>query len=159
MEDVDSDDHFWRVGSYLEDNIADDQVGPGIRLMFIHRPLSRYVHELGRCGLLIDDMVEPAPPPAIIQETGGFPNASSIPRLLLLWLALLPESEVANHRCDRSRSCPGRLACPSIRQAIWGSVQASWTRAFHAEVPSSNGSWASGRLVERCMAVRRGRLD
>jgi SAM-dependent methyltransferase len=84
VEDINSGDHFWRVGSYLDDNIADDQVGPGIGLMFIHRPLSRYVHEMGRCGLLIDDMVEPVPPPAIIEETGGFENAGSIPRLLLM---------------------------------------------------------------------------
>ena len=58
--------------------------GQGSDLSFIHRPLSRYVHEMGRYGLLIDDMVEPAPPPSIIQETGGYPNAGSIPRLLLL---------------------------------------------------------------------------
>ena len=37
-------------------------------LPFIHRPLSRYIHEMGRCGLLIDDMVEPSPPPSIIHE-------------------------------------------------------------------------------------------
>ena len=84
VEVVDSDEHFWRVGSYLDDDIATDQVGPGIHLTFIHRPLSRYVHEMGRYGLLIDDMVEPAPPPSIIQETGGYANAGSIPRLLLV---------------------------------------------------------------------------
>jgi SAM-dependent methyltransferase len=84
VEVVDSDDYFWRVGSYLDDETATDQVGPGIHLTFIHRPLSRYVHEMGRCGLLIDDMVEPAPPPSILLETGGYPNAATIPRLLLL---------------------------------------------------------------------------
>jgi SAM-dependent methyltransferase len=84
VEVVDSDEHFWRVGSYLDDDIATDQVGPGIHLPFIHRPLGRYVHEMGRHGLLIDDMVEPSPPPAIILETGGYPDAASIPRLLLL---------------------------------------------------------------------------
>ena len=84
VEVVDSDEHFWRVGSYLEDDVTTDQVGPGIHLTFIHRPLSRYVHEMGKCGLVIDDMVEPPPPPSIILETGGYPNAASIPRLLLL---------------------------------------------------------------------------
>jgi hypothetical protein len=39
---------------------------------------------MGRCGLLIDDMVEPTPPPLIVQETGDYPNGGSIPRLLLL---------------------------------------------------------------------------
>ena len=84
VEVVDSDIRFWRIGSYLEDDISVDQVAPGVHLPFVHRPLSRYVHEMGRCGLVIDDMVEPAPPPAVLLETGGFPNASSIPRLMLL---------------------------------------------------------------------------
>ena len=84
VEVVDSDERFWRVGSYLADDIATDQVGPGIHLTFIHRPLSRYVHEMGRYGLLIDDMVEPAPPLSIVLETGGYSNGGSIPRLLLV---------------------------------------------------------------------------
>lgn len=84
IEVVDSDERFWRVGSYLEDNITTEVVGPGVRLWFAHRPISRYVHEMGRCGLLIDDMVEPPPPLATIEETGGYPNGATIPRLLLL---------------------------------------------------------------------------
>lgn len=84
VEVVDSDERFWRVGSYLEDDITTEEVGPGIRLSFIHRPISRYVHEMGKCGLLIDDMVEPPPPLATIDATGGYPNGATIPRLLLL---------------------------------------------------------------------------
>ncbi len=84
VEVVDSDEHFWRVGSYLHDVIATDQVSPGIHLSFIHRPLSRYVHEMGRNGLLIYDMAEPPPPSPVILETGDYPDATSIPRLLLL---------------------------------------------------------------------------
>jgi SAM-dependent methyltransferase len=84
FEVVDSDERFWRVGSYLEDDISTEEVGPGVRLSFAHRPISRYVHELGRCGLLVDDMVEPPPPPATIEATGGYPKGATIPRLLLL---------------------------------------------------------------------------
>jgi SAM-dependent methyltransferase len=84
VEAINSNEQFWRVGAYLEDDISIDEVGPGVHLPFAHRPLSRYVHEMGRCGLLIDDMVEPVPPPEVLLETGGFPNASSIPRLMLL---------------------------------------------------------------------------
>jgi len=84
VEVIDSDVHFWRIGSYLEDDIAIDQVAPGVSLPFVHRPLGRYVHEMGKCGLLIDDMVEPAPPRQVVVETGDVPNGSSIPRLLLL---------------------------------------------------------------------------
>jgi SAM-dependent methyltransferase len=84
VEAVDSDERFWRVGSYLEDDITTEEVGPGIRLSFVHRPVSRYVHEMGKCGLLIDDMAEPPPTPATIEATGGYPNGATIPRLLLL---------------------------------------------------------------------------
>jgi SAM-dependent methyltransferase len=84
VEVVDSDERFWRVGSYLEEDITTEEVGPGVPLSFVHRPISRYVHEMGKCGLLIDDMVEPPPPLATIEETGGYPNGATIPRLLLL---------------------------------------------------------------------------
>ncbi len=84
VEAIHSDEHFWRIGSYLDDDIVTDQVGPGIHLSFIHRPLSRYVHEMGRYGLLIEDMVEPSPPSSVILETGGYANGGSIPRLMLL---------------------------------------------------------------------------
>ncbi len=84
VEVVDSDDHFWRVGSYLEDDITTEEVGPGVHLSFVHRPVSRYVHAMGKCGLLIDDMVEPPPPPATIEVTGDLPNGATIPRLLLV---------------------------------------------------------------------------
>ena len=55
-----------------------------MRLRFIHRPLSRYVHALGRAGLLVDDMEEPPPPPALVEELWPFPEASTIPRIVLL---------------------------------------------------------------------------
>ncbi len=84
VEVIDSDVHFWRIGSYLEDDLAVDEVAPGVSLPFVHRPLGRYVHEMGRCGLLIDDMVEPAPSRQVVVETGDVPSGSSIPRLMLL---------------------------------------------------------------------------
>jgi SAM-dependent methyltransferase len=84
VDDVDSGDHFWRVGSYLRDDVAIDEIAPGVHLQFAHRPLSRYVHAMGAVGLLIEDMVEPPPPSAVLVETGDFPNAFAIPRLLLL---------------------------------------------------------------------------
>jgi SAM-dependent methyltransferase len=84
VEDLNSDDHFWRVGPYLPDDVAIDEIAPGVHLQFAHRPLSRYVHALGQVGLLIEDMVEPPPAPAVLAETGNFPNALAIPRLMLL---------------------------------------------------------------------------
>ena len=75
---------FWKVGSYLEDDFSVDEVAPGINLPFAHRALSRYVHAMGTAGLFIDDMVEPVPPADVLVATGGFEEASSIPRFMLL---------------------------------------------------------------------------
>ena len=84
MEDLNTGDHFWRIGPYLKDDVAIDEIAPGVHLQFAHRPLSRYVHAMGRAGLLIEDMLEPAPPSALLAETGDLPNAGRIPRLLVL---------------------------------------------------------------------------
>jgi hypothetical protein len=61
-----------------------DEVEPGVYLPFSHRPLSRYIHEMGEVGLLIEDMIEPPPPPEVLIETGGFDDAVAIPRLMVL---------------------------------------------------------------------------
>jgi SAM-dependent methyltransferase len=92
VEDQDSGDHFWRVGAYLEDDVAIDEIAPGVELQFAHRPLSRYVHAMGRAGLVIEDMVEPPPCPALLEQVDGVSNAQTIPRLMLL--------------CARRRRCP-----------------------------------------------------
>ena len=75
---------YWRVGSYLEEEREFDEVAPGVELLFVHRPLSRYVHAMGRAHLLIDDMVEEAPPARMIAQEWGFPEAATIPRVLLI---------------------------------------------------------------------------
>ena len=70
---------YWRVGSYLEEERRFDEVAPGVDLLFVHRPLSRYVHAMGRAGLLIDDMVEEAPPARVIAEAVGLPRGGHHP--------------------------------------------------------------------------------
>lgn len=77
-------EHYWRIGSYLGDDTVVDTVAPGVDFVFIHRPLSRYVHAMGAAGLLIDDMEEPPPPPGFLDAIGDFPEAATIPRVLLL---------------------------------------------------------------------------
>jgi len=77
-------EHYWRVGAYLHDDTMLDNVADGVDLMFIHRPLSRYVHAMGEAGLLIDDMEEPSPPEQFAADTWGYPEAATIPRVLLL---------------------------------------------------------------------------
>jgi SAM-dependent methyltransferase len=77
-------EHYWRIGAYLRDATIVDEVAPGVEFVFIHRPLSRYVHAMGRAGLLIDDMDEPAPPAQFLADTWGYREAATIPRVLLV---------------------------------------------------------------------------
>ena len=77
------DDHileeqYWRIGPYLPEDVAMEEVAPGVRLPFMHRPLSRYIHVMGEVGLLIEDMDEPAPPPGFLAAASEYGDASSI---------------------------------------------------------------------------------
>jgi len=47
VEVIDSDETFWRVSSYLDDDVSVDMAGPGVRPAVAHRPISRYVHGWG----------------------------------------------------------------------------------------------------------------
>lgn len=83
------DDHileeqYWRIGPYLVEDNAMEEVAPGVFLPFIHRPLSRYVNAMAEVGLLIERMEEPSPPPGFLERAVEYQEASSIPRLLLL---------------------------------------------------------------------------
>lgn len=77
-------EHYWRVSSYLAERTVVDEVAPGVELRFVHRPLSRYIHALGAAGLLVDDMEEPAPPARLVADTWSYPEAFTIPRVLVL---------------------------------------------------------------------------
>ena len=83
------DDHilgeqYWRVGPYLPDDVAMEEVAPGVRLPFMHRPLSRYINVMADRGLLVDHMEEPPPPPGFVAQAAEYAEAATIPRLLLL---------------------------------------------------------------------------
>lgn len=83
------DDHileeqYWRVGPYLPDDVAMEEVAPGIRLPFMHRPLSRYINVMAERGLLVEWMEEPPPPPGFVAQAAEYAEAATIPRLLVL---------------------------------------------------------------------------
>ena len=83
------DDHilgeqYWRVGPYLPDDVAMEEVAPGIRLPFMHRPLSRYINVMADVGLLVERMVEPPPPPGFVAQAPEYAEAATMPRLLVL---------------------------------------------------------------------------
>jgi len=83
------DDHileeqYWRVGAYLHEDLAPEEVAPGVVLPFVHRPLSRYVNAMAEHGMLVERMEEPAPPPGFLARAPEYPDAAGIPRLLFL---------------------------------------------------------------------------
>jgi len=82
--DEELDEQYWRIGPYLGDDVVLEEVAPGVSFPFVHRPLSRYVHVMGQAGLLIEDMAEPAPTTAVLDEVAGFALGRTIPRLLVV---------------------------------------------------------------------------
>ena len=85
VDDESSGEHYWRIGGYLDDHAEVDEVAPGVKLRFVHRPAqplcardasSRLAHRrhggavtasgIARCTLW------------------QFPEAATIPRILLL---------------------------------------------------------------------------
>ncbi|MGH9001093.1 MAG: class I SAM-dependent methyltransferase [Acidimicrobiia bacterium] len=78
------DEQYWRIGPYLVEDCSVEEVAPGVRLPFVHRPLSRYVNAMAAAGLLIERMEEPAPPPGFLARAKEYAEAATIPRLLFL---------------------------------------------------------------------------
>jgi SAM-dependent methyltransferase len=81
---VDPPEHYWRIGPYLPEAVTVEEVEPGVHIRFVHRPLSRYVNALAHNGLLVERMVEPAPPPAFLALAPEYEQAVDVPRLLYL---------------------------------------------------------------------------
>jgi SAM-dependent methyltransferase len=77
-------EHYWRVGPYLREDVVVEEVDPGVRLRFAHRPLSRYVNPVIDLGCVLTRLEEPEPPPEFLEGSIDFELESAIPRLLLL---------------------------------------------------------------------------
>ncbi len=77
-------EQYWRIGPYLTEDVTLEELAPGVVLPFVHRPLSRYVNQLSAVGLLVEHMVEPAPPPGFIAQAPEYAESATIPRLLAL---------------------------------------------------------------------------
>jgi SAM-dependent methyltransferase len=82
--DHDLDEQYWRVGAYLQVDVAMEELAPGVVLPFVHRPLSQYVNAMARAGLVIKRMEEPRPPDGFLAKAKEYRDAADIPRLLLL---------------------------------------------------------------------------
>jgi SAM-dependent methyltransferase len=83
---LDPPEQYWRIGPYLVEAESIEQVELGVYIRFIHRPLSRYINALAEHGLVLERMVEPAPPAGFVAKAPEYPDAATIPRLLYLRL-------------------------------------------------------------------------
>ncbi len=81
---LDPPEQYWRIGPYLPEAVTVEEVEIGVHIRFVHRPLSRYVNALADHGLVLERMVEPAPPPGFLALAPEYEDASSMPRLLYL---------------------------------------------------------------------------
>ena len=81
---LDPPEQYWRIGPYLRESVMIEEVQKDVFLPFVHRPLSRYVNALRDAGLVVDRMLEPAPPPGFLAAAPEYPQAETIPRLLVL---------------------------------------------------------------------------
>jgi SAM-dependent methyltransferase len=81
---LDPPEQYWRIGPYLVEDETIEEVDKGVFIPFIHRPLSRYVNALADCGLLLERMLEPAPPLGFLARAPEYEAAATIPRLLVL---------------------------------------------------------------------------
>lgn len=81
---LDPPEQYWRIGPYLHEDVTTEEVERGVLIRFVHRPLSRYVNALAVNGLVIERMLEPAPPAGFLARATEYEDAASIPRLLVL---------------------------------------------------------------------------
>ena len=63
-------EHYWRVGPYLREDVVFEEVDPGVRLRFAHRPLSRYVNPVTALGCVLTRLEEPEPPAGVPRGLG-----------------------------------------------------------------------------------------
>jgi SAM-dependent methyltransferase len=83
---LDPPEQYWRVGPYLDEVETVEEVEKDVFVHFIHRPLGRYLNGLAAVGLVLEHMEEPPPPPGLLSRAPEYPDAATIPRLLLLRL-------------------------------------------------------------------------
>ena len=89
---LDPPEQYWRIGEYLTETVNIEEVEPGVRVRFVHRPLGRYINTLSAAGLVLEHMHEPPPPAGFLARCEEYAMASTIPRLLALRLRKLPAS-------------------------------------------------------------------
>jgi ubiquinone/menaquinone biosynthesis C-methylase UbiE len=88
---LDPPEQYWRIGEYLVEDLSIQEVQKDVFIPFIHRPLHRYVNAIAENGLVLERMIEPAPPQGFLDQATEYQAAATIPRLLVL-VARKPEA-------------------------------------------------------------------
>ena len=81
---IDPPEQYWRIGPYLVETESIEEVEKDVYILFIHRPLSRYVNALLANGMSLERMVEPSPPAGFLARAPEYALAHTVPRLLYL---------------------------------------------------------------------------
>lgn len=81
---IDPPEQYWRIGPYLLEQAVVEEVEKDVYIRFVHRPLSRYVNTMADAGLMLERMIEPAPPQGFIDRAPEYTEVTTIPRLLTL---------------------------------------------------------------------------
>jgi SAM-dependent methyltransferase len=87
---LDPPEQYWRIGPYLREDLTLEEVEPGVRIPFVHRPLGRYLNAMAANGLLVRHTDEPAPPAGFLARSPEYPQGADYPRLLVLVAQKVP---------------------------------------------------------------------
>ena len=81
---TDPPEKYWRIGSYLREELSEEYFGDGISIPYTHRPLSRYLNVLNDSGFVLTRMIEPAPLNSDEKNSEWKNEISYIPRFLII---------------------------------------------------------------------------
>lgn len=84
IDDQILEEQYWRIGPYLPEAATVEEVEKGVFIRFVHRPLGRYLNAMVDAGLVLERMIEPAPPPGFIERAPEYTEVTTVPRLLVL---------------------------------------------------------------------------
>jgi ubiquinone/menaquinone biosynthesis C-methylase UbiE len=81
---LDPPEQYWRIGPYLTEQAVVEEVEKDVYIRFVHRPLGRYINAMADVGMMIERMLEPAPPAGFIARAPEHTEVATVPRLLTL---------------------------------------------------------------------------
>ena len=87
---LDPPEQYWRVGPYLPEAVTVEEFDTDVAVRFVHRPLGRYLNTMTAAGLVLEQFVEPAPPPGFLALAPEYGEAVDIPRLAVIVVRRVP---------------------------------------------------------------------